>query len=163
MASSEPYLGSIDNLGFNWAIRGWALCDGSLVAISQFTALYALLGSNFGGNAVTNFALPDLRGRVAVGQGVGPGLSQYIIGQEAGTETTTLTLANMPAHEHPVSLNGTGSGYIANTTSAVGQAGTAAPAVTGVSGANLPFSNVQPSLTLAPQIALEGIFPVRDF
>jgi len=161
MASYEPYLASIDNLGFNWAIRDWALCDGSLLAINQNTALYSLLGTTFGGDGVRTFALPDLRGRVAVGQGVGAGLSPYTIGQRAGAEATTLTLGNLPAHEHPVSLNGTGSGYIANTTSAVGQAGTAAPAATGVAGANLPFSNVQPYLVVAPQIALYGVYPSR--
>ena len=162
MASYEPYLASIDNLGFNWAIRGWALCDGSYLAINQNTALFALLGTTYGGDGQRTFALPDLRGRVAIGQGMGPGLSQYEIGEQAGTETTTLTLGNLPAHAHPVSLNGTGTGYLAEVSSTVGQSGTAAPATTGVAGANLPFSTVQPYLTLAPQIALYGVFPSRD-
>ena len=162
MASYEPYLASIDNLGFTWAIRNWALCDGSFLSISQNTALFSLLGTTYGGDGQRTFALPDLRGRVVIGQGMGPGLPPYDIGEEAGTESTTLTLGNLPAHEHPVSLNGTGSGIIANTTSAVGQTGTAAPAVTGVAGANLPFSNMQPYLTLAPQIALYGVYPSRN-
>lgn len=96
----EPFLGQIQAFGFNFAPRGWAGCNGQLLSIAQNTALFSLLGTTYGGNGQTTFALPDLRGRYMVNQGQGPGLSLYTIGQVGGTETTTLTSTQMPIHTH---------------------------------------------------------------
>lgn len=96
----EPYLGSLLLFGGNFAIRGYALCWGQIMSIAQNTALFSLLGTTYGGNGQTTFALPDLRGRAAVGWGNAPNLGNYDLGQLAGTTTTTLTINNMPAHTH---------------------------------------------------------------
>lgn len=98
----EPYLGMIILFGGNFAIRGWALCWGQLMAIAQNSALFSILGTTYGGDGVTTFALPDLRGRAPIGWGNGPGLSPYVIGQTGGSESTTILLTNMPAHNHPI-------------------------------------------------------------
>jgi microcystin-dependent protein len=100
--SADPFLGEIELYGFNFEPRGYAYCNGQIMSIAQNTALFALLGTTYGGNGQTTFALPDLRGRVAIHQGQGPGLSDYQIGQEAGSETITLTIGNIPAHSHTV-------------------------------------------------------------
>ena len=102
---SEPFLGQIMLVGFNFAPVGWALCNGQILSITQNTALFSLLGTTYGGNGTTTFALPDLRGRAAVGFGQGPGLSNYDLGQSTGTETVTLTVGQMPAHNHMVAAN----------------------------------------------------------
>src|SRR3984893_4324338 len=102
---SEPFLGQIMLVGFNFAPQGWAFCNGQLLSISQNTALFSLLGTTYGGNGTTNFALPDLRGRAAVGFGQGPGLSNYDLGQSTGSEMVTLTVGQMPAHNHLVAAN----------------------------------------------------------
>jgi microcystin-dependent protein len=105
---ASPFLGSILTAGFNFAPRGYATCSGQILSIAQNTALFSLLGTTYGGNGQTTFALPDLRGRVPVGQGQGPGLSNYSLGQQAGTENTTLVTTQMPQHVHPspaVSVN----------------------------------------------------------
>jgi microcystin-dependent protein len=96
----EPFLGQIQAFGFNFAPRGWAQCQGQLLAINTNTALFSLLGTTYGGNGQTTFALPDFRGRTMVGQGQGPGLSPYSIGQQGGHEAMTLTTNNLPAHTH---------------------------------------------------------------
>ena len=94
-------------VGFNFAPQGWAFCNGQLLSISQNTALFSLLGTTYGGNGTTNFALPDLRGRAAVDFGQGPGLSNYDLGQSTGSETVTLTVGQIPAHSHLVAANAT--------------------------------------------------------
>jgi microcystin-dependent protein len=96
----EPYLGQIQAFGFTFAPRGWSFCLGQQISLSQNTALFSLLGTTYGGNGQTTFGLPDLRGRSGIGQGQGPGLSDYQIGQMSGVEATTLTLNNMPIHNH---------------------------------------------------------------
>jgi microcystin-dependent protein len=96
----ETFLGTILAFGFNFAPRGWLLCYGQLLSIAQNSALFALLGTTYGGDGVTTFALPDLRGRSLVGQGQGPGLSTINIGQISGTENTSLLITNMPSHTH---------------------------------------------------------------
>ncbi len=96
----EPFLGQIQAFGFSFAPRGWATCQGQILSISQNTALFSLLGTTYGGNGQTTFALPDLRGRAAIGQGQGPGLSAYTIGEVGGAESTSLTTANLPMHNH---------------------------------------------------------------
>lgn len=182
----EPFLGQIQPFGFNFAPRGWAFCDGQLLPISQNTALFSLLGTIYGGDGRTTFALPDLRGRVAVQQGHGPGLSSYRIGQRGGGEQNYLTVAQLPAHNH----TGTGTinayfqpptGFgnqptpVNNTLSAVAgenqysdQAPNVAMKAGGVSvttnntGGNIPVNNIQPYLAISWCIALVGVFPSRS-
>lgn len=103
---SEPFLGEIRMVGFNYAPVGWAFCAGQMLAIAQNSALFALLGTTYGGNGVSTFGLPDLRGRGPVGMGSGPGLQPVVQGQMAGTENVTLTAAQMPQHGHPASFAG---------------------------------------------------------
>src|SRR3954454_5741331 len=102
---SDPFIGELRLFGFNFAPRNWATCDGQLMSISQNTALFSLLGTQYGGNGQTTFALPDLRGRVPKHAGQGPGLSTYTIGQVGGTETQTLSASQMPAHTHAVAAS----------------------------------------------------------
>jgi microcystin-dependent protein len=102
---SDPMIGQIALFGYNFAPRNWAACDGQLLAISQNTALFSLLGTMYGGNGVSTFALPDLRGRSSVNAGQGPGLSDYWQGEFSGEENTTLTIPNLPSHTHTVSFN----------------------------------------------------------
>src|SRR3569623_3643349 len=102
---SNPFLGEIRLFAGNFNPRGWAFCNGALLAISQNDALYALLGTSFGGDGVTTFGLPDLQGRLPVGQGQGPGLSSYVIGQKGGTETVTLNTNQIPIHSHTFLAN----------------------------------------------------------
>jgi microcystin-dependent protein len=97
----EPFLGQLMAVGFNFAPRGWAQCNGQLLSIAQNTALFSLLGTTYGGDGRTTFGLPDLRGRVLLGMGQGPGLSNYTQGQKAGVESVTLTTNEIPAHAHP--------------------------------------------------------------
>lgn len=97
---SEPFLGEIRAVGFNFAPRGWAQCNGQLLSIAQNSALFSLLGTTYGGDGVQTFALPDLRGRAAVGVGTGPGLSPIVQGQDGGAQQVTLTSLNLPAHTH---------------------------------------------------------------
>src|SRR4029450_14155051 len=99
---SEPFIGMIILVPYNFAPRGWAFCNGQILSIAQNTALFSLLGTTYGGNGQTTFALPDLRGRVAISGGQGPGLSNYTIGEQAGTETITLLTTQMAAHTHTV-------------------------------------------------------------
>src|SRR5437868_2724707 len=100
-----PYLGNVILFGGNFAPVGWAFCDGSLISISQNDALYSLLGTTYGGDGVNTFGLPDLRGRIPVHQGQGSGLSNYVMGQQGGTEAVSLTSAMLPLHSHPVLSN----------------------------------------------------------
>ena len=170
---SEPFLGEIRAVGFNFAPVGWAMCNGQLLSIAQNTALFSLLGTTYGGNGTTTFALPDLRGRVGIHQGQGPGLSPYVIGQVAGTETVTLIAQQMPQHNHVVNASGA-AGTATRPTTAV-LAKTTAPAyapasdgtvmaanMIGTAGGNQPHSNIQPYLAVNFIIALEGIFPSRN-
>lgn len=170
---SDPFLGEIRTFGFNFAPRGWAMCNGQLLPISQNTALFSLLGTFYGGNGINNFALPDLRGRVGINQGQGPGLSPYELGQVSGTETVTLTQNQMPSHNHQVMANDTAASatrpagaVLARVTAAVYGAapdGTVMnPAMISQSGGNQPFGILQPYLCLNFCIALQGIFPSRN-
>lgn len=173
---ANPYLGEIRMVGFNFAPVGWALCNGQLLSISQNTALFSLLGTTYGGNGTTTFALPDLRGRVPVHAGQGPGLSNYTLGQLSGAENTTLLSTNMPIHNHLVNCNSTGgtqatpgSGLLAvestgtssNYTNASPDS-TMSPTMVGNAGGSQPFSNIQPYLCVNFIIALNGIFPSRN-
>ena len=165
---SEPFLGQISMTGFNFPPRGWALCDGQLLSIAQNTALFSILGTTYGGNGQTTFALPDLRGRVPAH--VGPGL---LLGELGGVEDVTLTVAQLPPHSH---LQGTGNQ--ATETSPNGAAlaskprrgvnvyaAGGAPVVLNGSqptGGSQPHPNMQPFQTVNFIIALEGIFPSRN-
>ena len=169
---TEPFLGEIRLFPYNFAPRGWAFCSGQLMSIAQNTALFALLGTTYGGNGQTTFGLPDLRGRVAVSSGQGPGLSFYNLGQQAGTETVTLTQSEMPMHSHLVnatlndqnnSSRPSGAFLTAgNTYNATPDGTVMAPQMIQPSGNSQPHSNIQPYLALNYCIALEGIFPSRN-
>lgn len=104
---SEPFIGEIRMVGFNFAPRGWAFCQGQLLPIAQYSALFSLLGTMYGGNGTTNFALPDYRGRGPVGMGDGPGLTPIIQGEKAGTENVTILSTQMPAHIHTATATAT--------------------------------------------------------
>ena len=170
---SEPFLGMIIIVPYNFAPRGWAFCNGQILPIAQNTALFSLLGTTYGGNGQTTFALPDLRGRVPNSSGQGPGLSSYDLGQVGGTESETITINQMPGHNHvvaPLAFSSDG-----DATSPAG----AFPAKNGAynstndntvmgafpsqnTGGSQPISLLQPYLTLNFCIALEGIFPSRN-
>jgi len=167
----EPFIGQIQAFGFNFAPRGWAFCSGQLLPISQYTALFALLGTQFGGNGTTTFGLPDLRGRSGLHFGQGPGLSSIVIGQQGGAQNQTLTVANLPAHGHSISSkeegntdNPSGTFIAGDGTSAFGTSADSQMAATSVgnTGNNTPFSIQNPYLGINYCIALEGIFPSRN-
>src|SRR5471032_2487468 len=104
---AEPFLSEIRIMSFGFAPKGWADCNGQLLPINQNQALFSLLGTTYGGNGVQTFALPDLRGRVPVGQGQGPGLSPYVEGQQGGSEVVTISQNQLPAHSHALRVNKT--------------------------------------------------------
>jgi microcystin-dependent protein len=170
----EPFIGQIQAFGFNFAPRGWAFCNGQLLPISQNTALFSLLGTTYGGDGRTTFALPDLRGRSMVHYGQGPGLSPIQIGSRGGNENTTLNVGNLPSHNHPVSVAvNTGNGeessstsYLSSNAGAFNEAPTAGAVLAGVTsapaGGGQPFSNRDPFLGINVCIALQGIFPSRN-
>jgi microcystin-dependent protein len=170
---AEPFIGEIRMFGGNFAPRGYAFCNGQLLAISQYDALFALIGTTYGGDGTSTFALPDLRGRVPIHQGSGPGLTPRTIGQSFGAESVALTAGQMAAHNHfqqastnavsagsgPTTVPGTatltafyGSGPLVNM---------AATAVD-IAGAGQPHNNVAPFQAISFIIALEGIFPARN-
>jgi microcystin-dependent protein len=173
---ADPFLGEIDLVGFNFAPTGWAFCDGRLMSISENTALFSLLGTTFGGDGVTNFALPDLRGRRVVGAGQGSGLSNYNLGDRGGEENVTLLLSQLPMHTHPVMASGPvppnpvalgpGSDVWAATVPYLYNAGGSLVSMNsgaaGPVGGNEPHNNLSPYLTMNYIIALNGIFPSRD-
>ncbi|MEN2416336.1 phage tail protein [Flavobacterium mesophilum] len=116
----DEYIGTIKAFAFDFPPKGWALCQGQIMAISQNTALFSLIGTFYGGNGTTNFQLPDLRGRSMIGQGQGPGLSNITIGEVDGAENVTLTINNLPTHNHAlVSGNGAGQVAVATTINAL--------------------------------------------
>lgn len=180
---NEPFIGMIALFGFGFPPRGWAVCDGSLLSIAQNTALFSLLGTTYGGNGQTTFALPDLRSRVPLGQGQGPGLSYYAMGELAGTESVTMTNAQMPMHNHTLvgtnsaattstvqgnvlaASNGAledGTGVTVNAYAPPGGDVLASPVAIGVAGGNQPLPIMQPFLAMNYCIALTGIFPSRN-
>jgi microcystin-dependent protein len=170
---SEPFLGEIRMVGFNFAPRGWATCDGQILAIAQNTALFSLLGTQFGGNGQTTFALPDLRGRVPIHQGQGPGLSPRTIGEMAGETNHTLIMTEMPMHNHLVACNNEGAstgrpaGAVpsvsgSNIYAASSDGSTMNPQMIGIAGGSQPHNNMQPYLCVNFVIALEGIYPSRS-
>lgn len=172
---STPYIGEIRMFGFGRTPNGWQACDGSLLAISQYDALFALIGTTYGGDGQTTFAVPDLRGRLPIHQGQGPGLSNYVIGQRAGTEAVTVLPTQMPAHTHTVVattaaassltpgntlLPGSVSGDTFYATDITGATvlGMSAQS-TSLAGGSQPHENCMPTLTVQYCIATFGIFP----
>lgn len=170
----EPYIGEIRLFGFNFAPPGWAFCSGQILPINTNEALFAILGTTYGGNGVTNFALPDLRGRLAVHPGQGPGLSYYQLGEIVGTESVTLITTEMPTHSHALlasqnaaTTTSPGSGVVhaavsgdtlyRTAGSSVGMSGT-----TDVAGSGQAHENRMPGLCLNYCIAIDGIFPARN-
>ncbi len=170
---SEPFIGEVKMFGGNFAIRGYAFCDGQLMDISQNDALFSLIGTIYGGDGTTTFALPDLRGRIPLHQGTGPGLTNRPIGQKSGTETVTLTVQQIASHNHTANVNsqdGTNgnpqNGVVAqttagpfNTTAVNNQMGNQS---IGQTGGSQPHDNMQPYLCISFIIALEGIYPPRN-
>jgi microcystin-dependent protein len=175
-AQAEPFIGQIMCAGFNFAPRGWARLDGQLIPIATNTALFSLLGTQYGGNGITTFALPDMRGRVLIHDGSGPGLTPRSNGEAAGTETVTLSAGQMPAHTHTVTPQGSPSDATlvspaggvpatkARTTLYAPGPGTVpmSPVLTSAAGSNAPVPVMQPFVAINCFMALQGIFPARD-
>lgn len=167
---SDPFLGEIMLFAGNFAPRGYAYCQGQVLSISQNTALFSILGTTYGGNGLSTFALPDLRGRTPIQTGQGPGLVQYELGEIGGQEQVTLTISNLPAHTHPIGAAETGAtdtnpnGKVCAETDEKAYAATANVnmAATGATGTGTPLENRMPYLGLNYCIALEGIFPSRS-
>lgn len=178
----DPFVGEIRAVGFSFAPNNWAMCDGSVLPINRYTALFSILGTTYGGDGKTTFALPDLRGRAIVNAGRGQGLANYPLGAQAGTEKVVLTKDQVPPHVHvfggnfnvstvPGDQTQAAHNFLAvspsaqyaaasdpNTTMAAGMiAGTG-----GLTGNNEAHTNLQPYLALNYVIALTGIFPQRS-
>lgn len=177
----DPYLGEIRMVGWGFTPTGWALCNGQLMAISQYAALFSLLGTYYGGDGVQTFALPNLQSRIPIHQGTGLGLSTYTMGQVGGSENVTLSSAQMPQHTHLVGVSNL-VGSVADPTNAIlaqGNSGTSrspvavtdyvtsaptgslSPTALSVAGSNQPHSNIQPYLCISFIISLTGVFPAR--
>ena len=167
---SSPFVGEIRLVGFNFAPVGWAACDGQLMAIAQNDVLFQLIGTTFGGDGQTTFALPDLRGRVPIHMGQSPGTSNYVIGQSGGSETVTVLASQLPVHAH-VAVSAAG-GNDTNVPTGMPASGGpdlyAAGAGTGTTiagtnaGGNQPHENMAPFATLNFVISLFGIFPSQN-
>ncbi|BCU78624.1 tail fiber protein [Luteolibacter sp. LG18] len=170
---ADPFVAEIRIFPFNFAPKGWAFCDGQLLPLSQNTALFSLLGTTYGGNGKSNFALPDMQGNAPMHPGQGPGLSLHDLGETGGSETVTLLESEIPAHNHIVSVSvadgteqtpvnqrlatGVGIGqYTAVASLSPLNFNALAPA-----GGDQPHNNLMPYLTLNFCIALQGVFPPR--
>jgi microcystin-dependent protein len=174
----EPYIGQIQAFGFNYAPLGWMTCDGQLLSIMEYSALYSLIGTTFGGDGMTTFALPDLRGRSIVHLGQSPGISNNISwGEAGGVESLSIGVGNLPAHSHPQLIpvnNGDGANSEEPQNHFPGNTGantynTAAtpneffgPSNTGLTGNNQPLDSRNPYLGVLICIATEGVFPPRQ-
>lgn len=173
-AAQECFIGEIKYFAGNFAPRGYAAANGQLLAISQHSALFSILGTNFGGDGRTTFGLPDLRGRAPIGVGQGPGLSNFTTGAKGGTETTTLSTSNLPAHSHNLNAStaGAASGDPgANVLANSGRDSIYGPAnalasmagnAIGNSGSGQAFNHRDPFLAVTPIICLNGIYPSRN-
>ncbi len=175
---ATPFIAQISMFGGNFAPRNWAFCSGQILSIAQNTALFSLLGTTYGGNGQTTFALPDLRGRVPIHPGQGPGLSNYSLGQVGGVENVTLISTQIPAHSHPVTTSTNASSGAATDTvpngnflaegnnyssSSNAQMNADAVQVTvGNTGGSQPHTNIQPYTCISFIIAIQGIFPSRN-
>lgn len=183
--STEPFIGEVKLLGFYFAPMGYMTCQGQLLSIAQNTALFSLLGTTYGGDGQVTFGLPDLQGRIPIGQGQGPGLPDYSMGEVAGFDNITLKSGNLPAHIHtlnaarvqikassnPASEQDPNGMFPAVTTTSIYSdtpstgaftGGTVVSGTTDSSGGNLPFSIMNPYLCMNYSVATEGIFPSRN-
>ncbi|MGN6817500.1 MAG: phage tail protein [Sphingomonas sp.] len=184
---ATPYLGEVKMFGGNFNPRGWAFCNGQLLPISQNDALFALVGTTYGGDGVTTFALPDLQGRIPLHQGTGAGLSTRVLGEKSGSETVTLIVTQLPSHSHqPVANNvdptndapasntmpcrpkqavGGNSAQLYTDPTKTPVAGDLKPMLAGIigsAGGNQPHDNMMPFLCVSFVIALEGVFPSQN-
>ena len=172
---ADPFVAEIRIFPFNFAPRGWAWCDGQLLPISQNTALFSLLGTTYGGNGKSNFALPDLQGRAPMHPGQGPGLSLHDLGETGGSETVTLLESEIPAHSHTMQANAFPAnvqGPSSNRAMAASTGGVAykappasmttmSPQALAPAGGDAPHNNLMPYLTFYFNIAMQGVFPPR--
>ena len=178
---SEPFLGQITLYGFNFAPYGWAQCNGQLLPVSQYAALFSLLGTAYGGNGTSTFGLPNLQGTVPVGQGQSTAGTTYLIGETGGSEIVTLLSTTVPPHTHSLSAanatadkntlaanlvpaDGSGKGHggvSVYTQPTAGPQVPLAPAAISQAGGNIPHTNIQPTLTANWCISLSGVFPTR--
>ena len=171
---SEEYIGEIMMGGWNFAPRGTTLCQGQLIAINSYQALFSLLGTTYGGDGRTTFGLPDFRGRVPMGSGQGPGLVNRPIGQKSGTETNTLTISQMPSHSHLIPVNSVGgtsdnpvNNFMASNSEGIkhysdSQGSGENGGATANSGVGQTQNNMQPYLVITFCIHLTGLFPSRN-
>lgn len=173
----DPFVAEIRVVGFNFAPRGWATCDGQLLPISQNTALFSLLGTTYGGDGRSTFALPNIEGQTGIGVGQGPGLQDYFEGQQGGSQTVTLLQSEMPSHNHnaravpdPAELQAPAPdralarstpGFAYQSNSAANLVAMA-PQTIAPAGGDQPHNNMAPALTLLYVIALQGVFPPRS-
>lgn len=172
----DPFIGEIRIFSGTFAPRGWAFCNGQLLPISQYSVLYSILGVVYGGDGKTTFALPNLQGRVPLHAGAGPGLTQRSLGQMGGENTVTLSVGNLPNHQHSVQVAGSGTqaspegavwastprGQAEAYTSQVSNLVSMSPGATSPSGGSAPHENRQPFVTMNYIIALEGVYPPRS-
>lgn len=175
----EPLIGQIALFAFGRVPKNWMLCNGALLPISQYQALFALIGTTYGGNGTSTFALPDLRGRIPLHNGQGPGLSPYTIGEVGGQETVTLISSQMPMHSHAlaassanpaVDATATPSDQVVLATASTAQRYSVSPGLpamlamqsVGPSGGSQAHSNMMPSMVMNYCIAVTGIFPSRS-
>lgn len=170
---ADPFVAEIRIFPFNFAPKGWAWCSGQLLPLSQNTALFSLLGTYYGGDGRSTFALPNLDGRVPMHTGQGPGLSDHFLGETSGTETVTLLLSEIPAHTHsvqvaiadPAESNDPTNKTLATTNRPIYNStpsnGFMSPQALAPAGGNQPHNNMMPYLTLYFCIALQGVYPPR--
>ena len=170
---SEPFVAEIRIFGFNFAPRGWALCQGQILSIAQNTALFSLLGTNYGGDGRVNFGLPNLIGNAPIGAGNGPGLTPRVVGETGGSSIITLLIQELPSHTHtPAATSDLGNDYgpandiWAADAGGANEYGTDSPVMlnplaVGVAGGSQPHNNMQPYMVMNYCIALQGIFPPR--
>jgi len=171
---ADPFVAEIRIFPFNFAPTGWAFCDGQIMPISQNTALFSLLGTTYGGDGRTTFALPDLRGSAPMHPGQGSGLSNHDLGEVSGTPNVTLLESEIPSHNHSLMVSGRDAnendaedlywarGSINAYTSSNQNLVTMSPQIASPAGGSLPHNNMQPYLTLYFCIALQGVFPPRS-
>jgi microcystin-dependent protein len=170
---TEPFLGEVQLLSFNFAPRGWALCNGATVAIQQYSTLFSLLGTNYGGNGTSTFQLPNLMSRSPCGQGAGPGLSPRTIGETIGEQTVSLLQSQIPMHTHQEFMFNGGTGREGTPTANAGFSPpintnilaappantTFSPTMIQPAGGGQPHPNQQPFLAMTYAIALAGVYP----
>ena len=169
----DPFVAEIRIFPFNFAPKGWAWCDGQLLPLSQNTALFSLLGTTYGGNGMSNFALPDLQGRASMHPGQGPGLSLHDLGESGGTETVTLLESEIPSHNHNLTVtslnsqsttpinNNLGRGNPVKVYTSGGSMTTMGIQSIAPTGGDQPHNNLMPYVTMYFCISLQGVFPPR--